>query len=78
MFLEIITPESKLFSGEVKLVKVPGSKGSFEILKNHAPVISTLDKGSIKVIETDGKESFFDVNGGVIECTNNKVIVLAE
>ena len=78
MLLEIITPDKKIFSGEVKLIKVPGSKGTFEILKNHAPIISTLDKGTIKVIGLDDKEQFFEINGGVIENKANKIIVLAE
>ncbi len=78
MFLEIITPDEKIFSGEVTLVKLPGSKGSFEILNNHAPIVSTLEKGEIKVIESSSKESLFKINGGVIECSANKIIVLAE
>lgn len=78
MLLEIITPDKKVFSGEVKLVQVPGSKGAFEILKNHAPIISTLEKGTIKVIDLEDKEQFFEVNGGVIENKGNKIIVLAE
>jgi len=78
MQLEIITPETKLFSGNIKLVKLPGSKGSFEMLKHHAPIISTLEKGTIKVVELDGKELFFEIKGGVIEGSNNKVIILAE
>jgi len=67
MFLEIITPEKKLFTGEVKLIQVPGTKGSFEILKNHAPIISTLDQGTIKIIDQQDQEDFFDIPGGVIE-----------
>ena len=78
MFIEIITVEKKLYSGEIKLVQVPGSKGSFEILKNHAPIISTLDKGRIKVLDTEGKQEFFEISSGVIEAANNKIIVLAE
>ena len=78
MFLEIITPSKKVFSGEVSLVKLPGSKGSFEILENHAPIISTLEKGQIKVVDKNEKVSFFDINGGVLESRNNKVSVLAE
>ncbi len=78
MLLEIIAPDHKIFSGEVILVQVPGSKGSFEILRNHAPIISTLDKGVIKVVEHWGGTSHFDVDGGVIEVKNNKIIVLAE
>jgi len=78
MFLEIITPVKKVYSGQVKLVRLPGSKGSFEILNNHAPIISTLDKGMIKVVEESGQELFFDVEGGVVENKDNKIIVLAE
>ena len=78
MKLEIIAPDSQLYSGEVDLVQVPGSKGSFEILRNHAPIISTLDPGRIKIIDQKGGVRFFEVDGGVIEAKNNKIIVLAE
>ncbi len=78
MFIEIITPDKKVFEGEVKLVQLPGSKGAFEILKNHAPIISTLDKGTIKVVDASGKEHLFDVDGGVVENKANKIIVLVE
>ena len=78
MFLEIITPDKKIFTGEVKLIQVPGSKGSFEILNNHAPIISTLEEGSIKIVEENGKEQLFQVSGGVIENKANKIIVLVE
>ncbi len=78
MFLEIITPDKKVFEGNVKLVQLPGSKGAFEILKNHAPIISTLNKGTLKVVEEDGKERLFEVDGGVIENKANKIIVLVE
>ena len=78
MHLEIITPEKKLFTGEVKLVQVPGSKGSFEILNNHAPIISTLDKGKIKIIRPEGETIFFEIGGGVIESKQNNIIILAE
>jgi len=78
MHLEIITPDKKVFEGEVKLVKLPGSKGSFEILKNHAPIISTLEKGTIKIQDEAGKEHIFEVDGGVVENKANKIIVLVE
>ena len=78
MYLEIITPEKKLFAGEIKLVKVPGSKGSFEILKNHAPIISTLEEGPVKIIDPEGSETIFNIGGGVIEAKENKIILLAE
>jgi len=78
MQLEIITPEKKIYTGEIKLVQVPGSKGSFEVLKNHAPIISTLEKGAIKIIDLQDRVVFFDINGGVIEVNQNKIIILAE
>ena len=78
MQLEIITPEKNIYSGDVKLVQVPGSKGSFEILNNHAPIISTLEHGSIKVIDQQDRIVYFDINGGVIEVNQNKIIILAE
>ena len=78
MLLEIITPDHQLYSGEVDLVQVPGSKGSFQILRNHAPIISTLDQGQIRIVDQKGATTFFDVDGGVIEAKNNKIIVLAE
>ena len=78
MLLETIAPDKKLYSGEVNLVQVPGSKGSFEILKNHAPIISTLEQGKIKIVDNKGGTTFYEVDGGVIEAKNNKIIVLAE
>lgn len=78
MYLEIITPDKKIFEGEVNLVQLPGSKGSFTMLKNHAPIISTLEKGTIMVKDMSGKEFLFNINGGVIENVSNKVIVLVE
>ena len=78
MLLEIIAPDQRLYSGEVDLVQVPGSKGSFEILRNHAPIISTLERGKIKIVDQKGGTTYFEVEGGVIEAKNNKIIVLAE
>ena len=78
MFLEIITPDKKVFEGAVTLVQVPGSKGAFEILKSHAPIISTLEKGTIKVVQKDGTEQRFEIDGGVIENKANKIIILVE
>lgn len=78
MNLQIITPDKTVFKGEVKLVQVPGSKGSFQILRNHAPIISTLDPGDVKIIDEEDKTSFISISGGVIEVKNNKIIILAE
>ena len=78
MLLEIITPETKLFEGEINSVKLPGTDGEFGILNNHAPIISTLTKGSIVVIDNNNESQNFNINGGVIEMQNNKIIVLAD
>jgi len=78
MFLEIITPDKKIYEGEIKRIRLPGSQGLFEILKNHAPIISTLDKGIIRVIDENDRRLTFEVNGGIIENKDNTVIVLLE
>lgn len=78
MHLEIITPEKKLFEGEVKSIQVPGTKGLFTILKNHAPIISTLDTGKIKIKDSKDEISYFMIEGGIIEAKSNNIIVLAE
>lgn len=77
MFLEIITPEKKLFSGEISSVKVPGTNGKFQVLKNHASIISSLGKGKVSVKSSAGSESF-EITGGVVEVLKNKVVLLAE
>ena len=78
MILEIITPEKKVFKGEVTSVKFPGTAGEFEVLNSHAPIISTLKSGAIRVITADNNIEKFSINGGVIEMLNNKIIVLAD
>jgi len=77
MHVEIITPEKVLHSGKAKLIQLPGESGMFEILINHAPVISSLKEGKVKVIDQEGKKYFFEISGGVVECKSNNVIVLA-
>ena len=81
MFLEIITPEDKIFEGEVESASFPGTDGFFQILNNHAPMISTLGKGDVvidQILEKKRKETTLIVEGGVIEVLNNKVSVLVE
>ncbi|MEA3450350.1 MAG: ATP synthase F1 subunit epsilon [Bacteroidota bacterium] len=78
MNLEVLTPEKTLFKGEIYLVKVPGTKGNFEVLNNHVPIVSTLEKGKIKIITKEGKEIFFDINSGFIEVKKNNVSVLVK
>lgn len=96
MLLEIITPESKILSGVADAVQFPGLDGSFQVLNNHAPIISSLSAGEVKVnlenpvknvedlhasIRVDEKNNavvYVKINGGVVEMSQNKVIVLAE
>ena len=91
MYLEIVSPEAKLFSGEVKSIAVPGINGEFEMLNNHAPVVSLLKAGHVKIYgditldeETenkftkDGKATLLAINSGTLEMKDNKVIVLAD
>jgi F-type H+-transporting ATPase subunit epsilon len=77
MYLEIITPDKKVFAGEVDAAQFPGTNGSFEVLNQHAPLISTMESGRIRITTKQGQE-FFTVDGGVVEVLNNKIIVLAE
>jgi F-type H+-transporting ATPase subunit epsilon len=77
MTLEILTPDKTVYEGEVTSVTVPGSSGSFEVLKNHAPIISTLDDGKV-VIRTGKDIQTMYIKGGVVEVIDNKIIVLAE
>ncbi|MEL7587336.1 MAG: ATP synthase F1 subunit epsilon [Prolixibacteraceae bacterium] len=78
MYIEVITPDRKLFAGEIRLVKLPGTMGSFEILKNHAPIISTLEKGEIKIKGMHGEITLIEISGGLVESKDNRIIVLAE
>jgi F-type H+-transporting ATPase subunit epsilon len=78
MLVDIITPDAKLFTGEVLSLKLPGTDGSFEILNDHAPIISTLAAGDITVSLDNGQTESFTILGGVIEMQNNKIIVLAD
>lgn len=78
MQLEIITPEKQLYTGEVSSVLLPGVNGKFEVLNNHAPIISSLTKGQVRIINNKLQTEIIDINGGVIEMQNNKIIVLAD
>ncbi len=91
MFLEIVTPEATLFSGEVESVAVPGVNGEFQMLKDHAPVISLLKEGFVKIygdieleeeveekFEKKSKGTWLQINSGTIELKGNKIIVLAD
>jgi F-type H+-transporting ATPase subunit epsilon len=79
MTLEILTPEKKLFSGEVFGVQMPGISGSFEVLDKHAPLVSALKAGRVKVLrDKQNHSTSYDIQGGFVEVLNNKVTVLVE
>jgi F-type H+-transporting ATPase subunit epsilon len=78
MKIEIITPDRKVYEGDIKSVRVPGKKGSFQVLKDHAPIISTLENGPVIIVDQEGTEIKYEIDGGVIEVKTNKIILLAE
>jgi F-type H+-transporting ATPase subunit epsilon len=78
MRIEIITPDKKVYEGDIKSIRVPGKKGSFQVLKDHAPIISTLDNGTVIIVDQDNNEKRYEIDGGVIEVKMNKIILLAE
>ncbi|MDA9843372.1 F0F1 ATP synthase subunit epsilon [Flavobacteriaceae bacterium] len=91
MQLEIVSPEAQLFSGEVVSLTVPGASGSFQILNNHAPIVSTLVEGRVKIqgkviinennrskFIQEGEFTFLDIQSGAIELSDNKVILLTD
>ena len=92
MFLEIVSPEATLFSGDVSSVTLPGSEGEFQILENHASIVSTLTKGFVRIegvnlnfdelhrdkFQKEGAKYLLDINSGTIEMKDNKIVVLAD
>ncbi len=92
MYLEIISPEAKLFTGEVESLTLPGTNGSFQLLENHAPIVSTLQEGAVKIkgnitisdtyqnqFESISKEeTLFTISSGTIEMRDNKIILLSD
>ena len=92
MYLEIISPEATLFTGEVESLTLPGTNGSFQLLENHAPIVSTLQAGNVKIkgnitiaeqlenqFERISKEeTLFAISSGTIEMRDNKIILLSD
>jgi F-type H+-transporting ATPase subunit epsilon len=77
MQLEIVTPDKKVFEGEVSEASFPGASGAFQVLNSHAPIVSALAKGAVSFTTPEGKQSMI-VDGGVVEVKNNVIVVLAE
>lgn len=78
MNVEILTPEKKLYNGDVYGVQLPGITGLFEILEKHAPLVSALGKGNIKILKDKNSFENFSIESGFVEVLNNKVTVLVE
>ena len=92
MILEVVSPEAILFSGEVNSVAVPGANGAFQDLDNHAPIVSILNPGTVKIggklflpeatahrFKQQGEETFLELpNGGTVEMQQNKIVLLAD
>ncbi len=78
MKIEIITPERTVYEGDIRSLKVPGKKGAFQVLKDHAAIVSTLIEGKITVTDMNDSDSEFDIKGGVVEVRQNTIILLAE
>jgi F-type H+-transporting ATPase subunit epsilon len=78
MHLEIITPDKKIFEGEVSIVTFPGSDGSFQVLNHHAPLVSLLKDGVVEYRTSEKGAIQVEITGGVVEVLKNKVIVLAD
>jgi F-type H+-transporting ATPase subunit epsilon len=78
MHLEILTPDKAVFSGRINSVSLPGTSSPFTILKNHAPIISTLDMGDIELETEQGVILMFSIDKGIVEARDNKIVVLIE
>jgi F-type H+-transporting ATPase subunit epsilon len=78
MTLEILTPERKIFSGDVFGVQLPGITGLFEVLDKHAPLVSALKAGKLKILKDKNNASSYTIQSGFVEVMNNKTTVLVE
>lgn len=78
MKVKITKPDSTVFEGEAKLLQLPGTGGLFEILQNHAPIISSLSKGTIRLVTNDDETKTFDIRGGVVKGQQNDILILVQ
>ncbi len=78
MQISVLTPDNSIFDGEVKSVKVPGVGGQFEVLNNHAPLVSALGKGMVRLVEENGGQKTFTIEKGFIEVLNNNISLLVQ
>jgi F-type H+-transporting ATPase subunit epsilon len=78
LYIEIITPAKIVYKGNIESVTLPGVKGSFQVLKNHAPLLSVLDIGPVKIKENENSTKYFATGGGTVEVLDNNILVLAD
>lgn len=78
MKVKITKPDTSLYDGTARLVQLPGTGGLFEILENHAPIISSLSKGTVRLIDSEEQEHSFEVRGGVVKCQQNDLLILVQ
>lgn len=78
IFVEIITPSKSVYKGQIKSITIPGTLGNFQVLFNHAPMLSTFEIGKIKLNDTNDKEIEYATSGGTVEVNNNKILILAD
>ena len=78
MVIKIITPDEKVFEGDVISSKLPGVSGGFEVLKDHAAIVSLLETGKLRLRDDSGKDTNLEIDGGVVEVLKNQIVVLAE
>jgi F-type H+-transporting ATPase subunit epsilon len=76
MNLLVLSPDREIFSGAVKSLAVPGASGIFQMLENHAPIVSALTKGQVQVVKANGEKMTFTIEGGFVEMLNNEVSLL--
>jgi F-type H+-transporting ATPase subunit epsilon len=78
MNITVLTPDKEVFKGAITSVKVPGTGGQFQVLKNHAPIVSSLSKGAITIVKDGGEKMSFTIEKGFIEVLNNEVSLLVQ
>jgi F-type H+-transporting ATPase subunit epsilon len=78
LLVEIITPSKMAYNGKVKSISLPGTLGNFQVLYNHAPLLSTIEVGHIKIVDLNDIETEYTTSGGSVEVLNNKILVLAD
>jgi F-type H+-transporting ATPase subunit epsilon len=78
MYISVLTPDRTIYQGDITSVKVPGTSGEFEILENHAPIVSSLEAGPVRLIKEEGEQMKFHIEKGFIEVLNNKISLLVQ